>query len=404
MSIYMYRAKSLNGKETKGKIEANSEQHLLSQLREKHLYPLSYKKESALNKDLDLSFMQKVGLKELTIFTRQFAAMITAGLTVVTALDIIKTQSQNKKLKDSLEKIADDVKKGSSLSESMAKFPKIYPEILINMINAGELSGKLDVSLDNASDHFDKESAMAGKVKGAMTYPLVVCVVALVAIAFLIAFVIPGFMSVFEQLGSDLPSTTKALIALSDAFRNFWYVFIIGIAGLIIAFNVYYKTPGGHELIDRLKLKLPVFGVINIKVAASRFSRTLATMMEAGLPLLMALEITGKVIDNYYIQKIILKVRDEVSRGSGLSLPLMEADIFPPMVTHMVAVGEQTGEMETLLKKSAVFFDDEVDLAVKQLTTALEPMILIVLGGAVMFIVLSILQPMFAMYQGASNL
>ncbi len=404
MAVYMYRAKSAFGKEEKGKLEANNEMHLKSLLREKKLFLLSYKKETTMNKDIEIGFLSKVKLRELAIFARQFSAMINAGLTVVAAVDIMKTQVQNKKLRTALETAAEDVRKGSALSESLTKFPDIFPDIFVNMIEAGELSGKLDTSLERAAEHFEKENAISGKVKGAMTYPLVVTVVAFIAIGFLIAVVIPGFLQVFEELDTELPITTKILIGLSDFLRNYWYLAILGVIGVIVGYKMYYKTPNGRVAVDRIKLKIPVFGPLGEKVAASRFARTLATMLEAGLPLLSAIDITAKVIDNAFIEKKLSSVRDEVSRGSGLAIPLQNIGVFPLMITHMVSVGENTGEVESLLKKAAVLYDDEVDLAVKQLTTALEPFIIIILGGAICFIVLSILQPMFTMYQSVSNM
>lgn len=404
MPVYAYRAKTSAGKEERGKLEANNDEHLVLLLRERRLYPLSYKKETVINRDIDFSFFQKVSLKDLTAFTRQFSSMISAGLTVLGALDVIKPQVQNKKLRAALYEISDEVKKGTSLSESMGQYPKVFPAVLINMVAAGEVSGKLDTSLERASEHFEKESSLSGKIKGALTYPVIVSVIAVIAVAFLVAFVIPGFQSVFDQTGGELPFTTRSLIYLSGAIKNYWYVMLLTVGAIIAAYKFYTNTPRGREAVDKLKLKIPVFGPLNVKVSASRFARTLAIMLESGLPLLDALEVTGRVVDNYSIEKKLDLVREEVSRGAALSVPLERLNIFPNLVTQMVIAGENTGEMEELLKKIALFYDDEVDLAAKQLTTALEPAIILFLGVVISFIVLAILQPMFSMYENVGNM
>ncbi|MBZ4647081.1 MAG: Type secretion system protein, partial [Clostridia bacterium] len=279
-----------------------------------------------------------------------------------------------------------------------------FPSILLSMVEAGEVSGSLDVALERMAVHFEKENKINQKVKGAMTYPIIVAIIATIVIAILIAFVVPNFVGMFAGMGMELPATTKALLAISNFVKKFWYVIIGVIIGLAILFRYFASTTAGKNIIDGIKLKLPVFGPVNQKVVSSRFTRTLSTLLASGLPLLTSLEIVEKVVDNDVVAKGLEKAKQEVSRGVSLAQPIAQIGIFPPMVIHMLKIGENTGALESILAKTADFYDDEVETAITQMTTMLEPLIIVIMAIVVGFIILSVVQPMFGMFQGLGSM
>jgi type IV pilus assembly protein PilC len=403
MPVYMYKAKTIDGMNVKGTLEANDPSTVFSMLKEKGYYPIQVAEQSILQKDISFSFMEKVKLKDMAIFCRQFATIINAGVSVLSCLDILRQQTENKKLKNTVEKIYESVQKGNTLSSSM-KEHKIFPSILLSMVEAGEISGNLDVALERMAVHFEKENKINQKVKGAMTYPIIVAIIASIVIAILIAFVVPNFVGMFAGMGMELPATTKALLATSNFVKKRWYMIIGTATGLIMLFKYFASTTAGKNIIDSIKLKLPIFGPVNQKVISSRFTRTLSTLLASGLPLLTALEIVSKVVDNYVVAKGLENVQQEVSRGVGLTQPIARMGIFPPMVTHMVKIGEDTGALESILTKTADFYDDEVETAIAQMTTLLEPLIMVVMAVVVGFIILSVVQPMFGMFKGLGGI
>ena len=338
------------------------------------------------------------------IFCRQFSALLGAGVTVLDALSILLKQIENKTLEKALADIYDGVQMGNSFSHSAQQYPDIFPAIFLYMVESGELTGNLETSLSRLSDHFEKESKTSNKIKGALTYPIVVMCFAIIAVAVVVIFVIPSFAGVFADVGMEMPAITQMLINVSDFFKNYWYIVLALAVGGTVAYKLYAKTPGGKIALGKLALKIPYVGDLNMKVASSRFSRTLSTTLASGVPLFDALDISGKVSGNKYIEKGIDEAAEKVSQGAALSEPLEKMDVFPPMVVHMVKVGESTGEMEQLLKNTADYYDDEVDTAVAQLTSIMEPLIILVLGVVVTIIVLAVFVPILSMYQGVSNL
>lgn len=403
MPIYMYKAKTLDGKDIEGTLEANDSSTVLSMLKEKGYFPIQVSEQGLLQKDITFSFGSKVKLKDIAVFCRQFSTIINAGISVLGALDILRQQTDNKKLREVIEKVYSSVQKGNTLSNSMREH-NVFPSILLNMVEAGEVSGSLDVALERMAMHFEKENRLNQKIKTVMTYPIVICIIAVLVISILITFVVPTFVSMFEQAGAELPTTTKVLIASSNIMRKYWYIILAAVAAIILLLRFYVSTDVGRKTIDTIKLYIPGLGVLNQKIISSRFTRTLSTLLASGLPLLTALEVVAKVVDNYVVAKGLQKAQQEVSRGVSLAQPIQEIGVFPPMVIYMVRIGEDTGSLETVLNKTADFYDDEVEAAITRMTTMLEPLIICVMAVVVGFIIISIMQPIFEMYQNISNM
>ncbi len=402
MASFTYTAITKEGKNVKGQLQAGSKDIATSNIKEMGLIPLSINEQSVMNKNFVIGNPVKV--KDLTIFCQQFEAILTAGVSVLEALFLLKEQTQNKHLSKIIEDMYTRVERGEALSASMQANSKYFPSILINMIEAGEVSGNLEIALRRMGEHFENEHELQQSVKKATTYPTVVAFVAIVVVIILVVVVVPTFVNMFAGMGMELPGTTKALLAISSFIKTKWYILITVIGGSIFGLSYYSKTELGSITLSRIKLRIPILGPVQTKIVASRFSRTMSTLLASGLPLLEALVIVSKVVDNYVVEKGLLDAKDQVSKGIPLSKPIKEMGVFPPMITHMVRIGEETGQMEPILNKVADFYDREVESAVAQMTTMLEPAIIVFLAVVVGFVVLSIIQPMFGMYGGINNL
>jgi len=398
MAVYAYTVVNKQGKQKKGTLEANSKEIVLNRLKESGYYPLQVEEQSALQKEIVIG--NPVKTKDITIFCQQFEAIISAGISVLEALDILEEQTENKFLKKIIADMYSSVESGNSLSESMAHHKKYFPSILINMIAAGEASGNLEVALGRMAEHFEKEYKLQQSIRKATMYPIIVSIVSLIVIGVLIVVVIPTFVGMFEQIGMELPWTTRTLIGISDFVINKWYILLSAVVLISLILYFYVRSEVGRITLSGIKLKVPVIGKVNVKIVASRFSRTMSTLLASGLPLLEAIEIVAKVVDNYKVEKLILEGKNQVSKGQPLSKPISEMAIFPPMITHMVKIGEDTGKLEPILNKVADFYDQEVETSVTQLTTLIEPAIIVFLAVVVGFVVISIIQPMFQMYGG----
>ena len=399
MPIYRYKAKTKEGKTFSEKIEASDKSFVLAHIKEKGYYPISIEEQGFLQKEITFDFLEGVNLKDIAIFCRQFATIINAGVPVLSCLELLRQQSTNKKLKTILGDMHEKVQEGNTLSSAM-KENEEFPVILLNMVEAGEMSGTLDVSLERMAVHFEKENRINNKIRGAMTYPMIVAIIASVVIAVLITFVVPNFVALFAGFGMELPATTKALILLSDTVRNYWFL-LLALGGVgVFFFRYYVKSDIGKITLDGLKLRIPIFGVVSQKVIASRFTRTMSTLLASGLPLLTALDVVAKVVDNHVIEKGLNKVAQEVSQGMSLAQTITDIGFFPPMVVQMIAIGEDTGALESILEKTADFYDTEVEAAIEKMTTMLEPLIMVVMAVIVGFIIISIIQPMFGMFGG----
>ncbi|CAB4924406.1 unannotated protein [freshwater metagenome] len=342
---------------------------------------------------------ERVKARDMVVFSRQFSTMISSGMTVLRALSVLELQTENDKFKEVLAQVRTDVEGGASLSEAMEQHPRVFNRLFVALVHAGEIGGILEDALRRAADQLEKDDKLRRAVKSAMVYPATVMSFAAIVVIALVAFLVPVFAGVLEEFGSELPAITKITVAMSDAVTGYWWAGILVMVAAFLAIRTYVRTDQGRRNKDKLFLRLPVkIGTIVQKVAIARWSRTLGTLAAAGVPLLQAVEITGRTSGNSVIEDAMTDVSDSIRRGGTLSGPLREAPVFPPMVSHMVGVGEETGNLDEMLSKVADFYEDEVDAAVKALMSILEPILIVVIGAAVGFIVISMYLPLFAVY------
>lgn len=393
MSVFVWEGKLANGSIKKGEIEATDKAAAALILKRQRIVPTKLK---AKPKNISL-FEQKVKTKEIVIFTRQFSTMINAGLPLVQCLDILSSQQPNPSFKKVTSQIKGDVEGGSTFADALSKHPKIFDSLYVNLVAAGEVGGVLDTVLNRLAVYMEKNEALKNKVKGAMTYPIIVLCVAFGVVAILMIFVIPTFSDMFKQFGSALPGPTQFIVNLSSFFRNFWWAMIGSIIAFIVGFKWIRTQKKGLFYTDKMMLRLPVFGSLIRKVAVAKFTRTLGTMISSGVPIMDGLEITSKTAGNVIIENAIRTVRTAISEGRTMSDPLEQTGLFPGMVVQMIAVGEATGAMDQMLGKIADFYDEEVDTAVEALTSALEPMLMVFLGGIIGFVVVAMYLPIFKM-------
>ena len=397
MPVYIAVVESKRGRKLKREIDAPNDKIAISNLKRQNYV---VKKIKPKPKDIfeSIAFMQpKVSNKDLVIFTRQFSTMIDAGLPLVQGLTILAEQSENPTFKKMLKAITKDVEGGSTLAEAMKKHPKVFDSLFVNLIAAGEMGGVLDTILRRLADYIEKAEKLKSQIKGAMVYPMVVIVIAIMVIAVIMIFVIPVFQDMFSSMGSGLPIPTQIVINLSKFIKGNIIWIILGIAGLITGFKYYRNTKGGRKTTDAISLKLPIFGDLLKKYAVARFTRTLGTMISSGVPILDALEIVARSSGNVILEEVIMEVRSSIAEGQTIAEPLSENDIFPGMVVQMISVGEATGALDTMLNKIADFYDAEVDAAVGALTSMLEPILMVFLGGAIGGIVIAMYLPIFKM-------
>jgi len=384
MAIYSWKGRTRQGNIKKGEIEATSETAVLAQLRAQLILPVSVKEKA---KDIGeyLPFLkQGITTKDLVIFTRQFATMIDAGLPLVQCLQILGDQNENRTFKEILREVRSDVEQGSTFADALGKHPKPFDPLYVNLVAAGEIGGILDTILNRLAVYLEKADALARKVKGAMVYPTTVLVVAIGVVVLLLTKVIPTFEKMFADFGGTLPAPTQIVVNISHFVQNWIGPTLIGVTAVIIGFNVARrKSRRFRRQTDAFFLKTPVFGSLLRKVAVARFTRTLGTMISSGVPILDGLDIVAKTAGNVVVEEALYDVKAAITEGKTVAEPLAESDVFPGMVVQMIAVGEETGAMETMLGKIADFYDDEVDTAVDALTAMLEPLMMVFLGGTV---------------------
>ena len=392
-TVYKWTGKSAKGEIVKGELSSNSKDEVKTILRKQRIIPT---KISQKPKPLFSSMGGSVKSQDLVIFTRQFATMIGAGLPLIQALEILSKQTENKFFAKHIEEIKGDVEGGSTFADALKKHPKIFTDLYSNMVAAGEAGGILDIILVRLSTYIEKAQKLKRKVKGAMIYPGVVISVAVLCIAVIMIFVVPTFSNMFRQLGGTLPAPTQLVIAMSNFISGTGgLVILAGIIGFVIFISQIRRTDKGRTIVDAITLRLPIVGILLRKVAVAKFTRTLGTLVSSGVPILDGLNITAKTAGNKVIEKAVFAVRQGVSEGKTIAEPLTESKVFPPMVTQMIAVGESTGALDNMLDKIADFYDEEVDLAVDNLTSMLEPMLMVFLGGSVGFIVVAMYLPIF---------
>ena len=395
MPVYQWTGTNRAGKKVKGQMEAPDAEAVSLALRRQRIEPIKVK---AAPKDLfeNVSFMQpKVKEKDIVLFTRQFATMIDAGLPLVQCLDILAGQTDNRTFKKMLRQIKSDVESGSTFADALKKHPKTFDELFVNLIAAGEVGGILDTILNRLSAYIEKAMKLKKKVKGAMVYPMVVMVIAVSVVAVLLIFVIPIFQKMFEDFGGGLPAPTQLVVDMSEWFRRWVVLIFLVVIAIIIGFNRFYSTRRGRVIVDDLLLKIPVLGDLIRKVSVARFTRTLGTMIQSGVPLLDGLDIVAKTAGNKTIEAAIFKTRASIAEGRTIAEPLGESGVFPSMVVQMIAVGESTGALDSMLNKIADFYDEEVDAAVEALTSLIEPFMMVFLGGTIGGLVVAMYLPIF---------
>lgn len=399
MAQFSYEAVGLDGKTKKGNIEADSLEKARSLLRNDGLTVVKIGEASVLNRDINISIgRKKLKPRDLSVFCRQFLSILKAGVSMIAALDMLTDQTENKALREALKSVKDNVEKGDTLSVAMKKQGGLFPPILLNMVAAGESSGSLEVSLERMSVHFEKDARIKGMVKKAFMYPIVLIFVMIAVVVVMLTFVIPQFKTMFDDLGSDLPGFTKAALALSESLQQTWYIWLIGIAIVILAYKLYVRTPNGSRVVAALKMKIPVFGSLSVKTACARFSRTLATLMASGMPLIDSINICAKVLDNVLYKDALVETAKQVERGVSLTTPLEKSGLFPNMVIHMISIGEETGSMEDMLSNVADYYDEEVEMTTQQATALMEPIIIIMMALVVCALIAVIYGPMVQLY------
>ena len=400
-ATFEYKVRDAAGKLKTGKIEAETPAQVANKLKTMGYAPLSITQTNAgMNKEITIPGFgkPKIKLKDLAIFSRQFATMINSGLSLLRALNILTQQTENKELARVLGEVRNDIETGGSLSSAMAKFPDAFPPLMVNMCKAGEVGGFLDMVLLQIATNYEAEVKLRGKVKAAMTYPVVVLCIAVLAVVGMLLFIVPTFASLFDTLGGTLPAPTRFLVFLSSALKVIVIPLIIGI---IVGKQVWSKVkrkPQVRNVVDPLKLKLPVFGDLLRKIALARFSRNLGTMLKSGVPILQSLDIVAETTGNVVLERATRAVQESVRTGESLSQPLTEHPVFPPMVVQMMAVGEDTGALDTMLAKIAEFYDQEVESTTESLTALIEPLMIAFLGGIVGAMIVALYMPIFKIF------
>jgi len=399
MATFKYTAKNQDSKTISGKISADNKNAVIEELRKRKLTIISVV-ETKGEKAAKSSFQsKKVKPEEIVIFARQLATMVDAGIPILQGLDALQDQVVHPLFKRVLSNVRDDIQHGTSLSAAFAKHPQVFDTLFINMVKVGETGGVLSAVLDRISTYMEKTVRLQRKVKSALIYPSVIVSMAAIITVVLLVKVVPTFAGIYESFDQDLPGMTQALINTSDFLKRYIVLVIIAIIGLVIGLKQWHKTDKGAVIIDGFVLKMPIFGDLLRKVAISRFSRTLATLIQSGVPILESLDIVGKTIGNRVLELVVDEVKSNVREGESLTAPLAKSGVFPPMVTRMIAIGEKSGQMEKMLLKISEFYDDQVDAAVDGLTSIIEPLIIGVLGIVIGFIVIALFMPIMSMSQ-----
>ena len=396
MPTFTYSARSATGEMQNGEIDVKDRDEVVGFLRKNRLVPIKIEQKQKAAFEIP-GLGASVSTRDIVIFTRQFATMINSGLPLVQSLDILARQSENKALRKVIEQVLYDVESGQTLADAMRNHEKTFPQLYVNMVAAGEAGGILDTILLRLAVFLEKADALKRKIKGAMIYPGVILCVAVGAVATLLIFVIPTFENMFSQAGIELPGPTAFVIMLSDMLIARWYVFVITIAMIVVGLRMYYKTPGGELVLDRVLLNMPVLGNLQRKSAIARFTRTLGTLVASGVSILDGLEITARTSGNRVLHDAIMESRTSIAGGETISEPLKKSGVFPPMVVSMINVGEQTGGLDEMLTKIADFYDEEVDAAVEALLAAMEPIMIVFLGVVVGGMIVAMYLPIFDM-------
>lgn len=398
MASYKYEIVGPDGKPKSGTIEAQNIEIATAELKAGGSTIVSIARANAFNKDLEIHIGKAVSVRELSVFCRQFESVLNAGVTVIEALNMLSEQTENKRFAAAIADVRDSVQKGDSLAVAMSRHPKIFPELMVHMIAAGEASGGIDKAFDRIGGQFEKEAHLKGLIVKSAIYPIILIVVIIVIVAIMMIKIVPTFTAQFDEVGGTLPGITRAVMSISDFFVHKWFLMVVIVVGIVLFVKSFKKTEHGAILWGRLMLKLPMIGSLNIKTASASMTRTLSTLMGSGIQLVDALELVTGMMKNQVVKAALKEAQEEVSRGIPLSKPLEQSGVFPPMVYHMIEIGEETGNMEDMLDKIAAYYDEEVEMATQSLLAAMEPLIIIVMAVIVVPIVLAIMMPMYSLY------
>ncbi len=398
MSVYVWKAMDLTGAKATGEVDAETKQAVADQLKSRGLIVLDISDKHS-SREINLGFLKRVKPTDLTIMTRQLSTMVSSGMTILRALYVLEAQTENEVLVETITQVRKDVEAGLALSDALERHPKVFSPLFVAMTRAGETGGVLESSMMRVADQLEKEDNLRRQVKSAMTYPIVVISFAVIILVALVTFLVPVFVGVFKQFGGELPFITKITVTMSKAMTGYWWAVILVVGFIVWSFKKWKASEKGRGQWDAFRLRIPAkIGDIVQKVALARWSRTLSALVSAGVPLMQALDITARTAGNRVVEDVMASVIDSVKQGGTIAEPLRAAPVFPGMVVAMVAVGEETGALDQMLSKIADFYEDQVDAAVKSLTSILEPLMLVAVGGMVGFIVISMYLPLFKVY------
>ncbi len=404
MATYGYEAVDRSGKIMKGSVEADNQNLAKTELRKQGLTVVNLTEQNALTKDIEIDIGGKPTSRDLSVFCRQFVSITKAGVSILEALKMLCEQTENKKLKKALVEVRLNVEKGETLAAAMAEHPKIFPTIMINMVAAGEASGSLETAFGRVAVQLEKNNKTQALVKKAMIYPIILAVVSVAVVIVMLVVVIPSYSKIFEDLNTELPALTLGVLAASNFIKKWWYILIVIVVCAALGIQVFAKSNVGKHFFGKVKLSIPAMKNLEVKSASSLMARTLSTLIGAGVPLVEAVDIVSSVMGNIWYKEALQEVKSQVILGTPLSRPLEECGLFPPMVYHMVRIGEESGNVEEMLDKLADYYDEEVEMAVQSLMAAMEPLMILVLAAIVCVLIASVLAPMMKMYTALDNL
>lgn len=404
MATWGYVAIDKSGKEIKGSRDADSKEHITRELKNQGLIVLDITEQNALTKDISFDFGGKPTPRDLAVFCRQFASITRAGVTIIQTLNMLAEQTENVKMQKAIQAVRADVEKGESFADSLSKHDNVFPELLVQMARAGEASGSLETAMERMAIQFEKSAKTKALVKKAMIYPIVVALVAVAVVIVMLVFVIPRYMDMFEELGTELPAITKAVVAMSNFIQHYWFIIIPVVAIIVFVLKTWAKTNSGKHVVGKLTLKIPAIQNMVVKSASAQMARTLSTLLTAGVPLIEAVDIVADTMGNVWFKEALKGAVEQIMIGVPLSQPLQTSKLFPPMVYHMIRIGEEAGSTEEMLNKLADYYEEEVEMAVQSLMAAMEPMIIIVLACIVGVLIGAVMAPMVNLYAALDNL
>ncbi len=404
MANFKYEVIDKEGKQKKGQIAAGDRASAMRALQDDGNVVLELNEPSVLDKEIHIGGTRAVDARDMSVFCRQFVTLNQASVSIVRSLTMLEDQTTNKTLREAVHNTRVSVEKGNTLAESMRSQEGVFNSMFCNLVEAGEQAGKMDVSFDRMAKHFEKQAQLKATVKKAMIYPIILSIVALIVIIIMLVYIVPMYTEMFEQMDTELPAVTLFVVGLSNFITHYWFAIIAGAIVLGILINTAVHTPKGRFFMDGVALKMPILGNLNQKTCCANLARNLSTLIGSGLPIMRALEITADTMDNTVFQKVIRDSRDQVSHGIALHVPLEQSGVVPPMIYHMIGIGEETGAMDTMLEKAADYYEEEVQQATEQAAAALEPMVIIVMAAVVILIIAAVYAPMLTMYSAIGNL